>query len=386
MKTLLTALIFSIMLNTLLSPESRSQPIGKVEKQFNKVLKEENIHSGFFSAHSDRLGIHEQWVGGQFADGELVTARTPFHTTSIGKTFTATTIALLADEGKLRFDDPAANYLPTEMMQGLHVINGVDYGNQITISHLLQHRSGLPDYFEDEPTSGENMMGLLFSQPERYWEPEELIQFTKQHFQAKFEPGTDYHYTDTEYILLGLIIEQLEGEPLHQVFAERIFQPLNLTLSSMHLRSEPADTPDYPMAELYADTYEISGLKSLSADWAGGGLLSTSEDLYHFMKALQEGKLVQSATYQKMQQWTEESQGTYYGYGLRKWDLQELSSILPKLTLIGHSGSTSSFMYYCPELDTYLAGSFNQTDFKKGHIEFLVSILSGLYQFDKKSN
>ncbi len=88
----------------------------------------------------------------------------------------------------------------------------------------------------------------------------ELIQFTKQHFQATFKPGTDYHYTDTEYILLGLIIEQLEGKPLHQVFAERIFQPLNMTLSSMHLRSEPMASPNYPMAELYAEVYKISGL------------------------------------------------------------------------------------------------------------------------------
>ena len=385
MKTLLTILVLSFVLNTVLSQESYSQPILKMKKQFDEVLKKEDIHNGFFLLHSDRLGIHEQWVGGQSANGETITDRTPFHTTSVGKTFTATTIAMLADEEKLSFNDPAANYLPAEVMSGLHVIDGEDYGGQITISQLLQHRSGLPDYFEDEPTSGENMISLLFSEPERYWKPAELIQFTKQHFQAKFKPGTDYHYTDTEYILLGVIIEQLEGKSLHQVFAERIFQPLDMTLSSMHLRSEPMASPDYLMAELYAGTYEISGLKSLSADWAGGGLLSTSEDLYTFMRALQEGRLVKPATFKKMQQWTEESQGTYYGYGLRKWKLQELSPTLPKLTLIGHSGSTSSFMYYCPKLDTYLTGSFNQTDFREGHIKFLISVLSDLDKYNEQN-
>ncbi|MEM8968050.1 MAG: serine hydrolase domain-containing protein, partial [Bacteroidota bacterium] len=231
MNSLVNFLIILPFMPAFLSQISYAQPISKLKKQFDKVLEREDIHSGFFLVHSDQLGIHEQWVGGQFADGEAVTARTPFHTASLGKTFTATTIAMLADEGKLKFDDPAANYLPTEIMQGLHVIGGMDYGNHITISHLLQHQSGLPDYFEDEPTSGENMMSKLFSEPERYWEPEELIQFTKQHFQAKFEPGTDYHYTDTEYILLGLIIEQLEGKPLHQVFAECIFQPLDMDLT-----------------------------------------------------------------------------------------------------------------------------------------------------------
>ncbi|MEO0330683.1 MAG: serine hydrolase domain-containing protein [Bacteroidota bacterium] len=385
MKISFTIIIILILLivNTLLV--SHAQPIDQLKKQFDEALQREDIHNGFFLVHSDRLGIHEQWVGGQFADGEAVTARTPFHTASLGKTFTATTIAMLADEGKLDFKDPVADYLPAETIQGLHVIDGVDYGNQITISHLLQHRSGLPDYFEDKPTSGENMMSLLFSEPERYWEPEELIQFTKQHFQAKFEPGTDYHYTDTEYILLGLIIEQLEGKPLHQVFAARIFQPLNMGLTSMHLRSEPTITPDHPMAELYADTYEISRLKSLSADWAGGGLLSTPEDLYVFLKALREGQLVQPATWEKMQQWTEESKGIYYGYGLRKWGLRELSPTLPELTLIGHSGSTSSFIYYCPELDTYLSGSFNQTNFKKGHMEFLITILSSLDNYHQQN-
>jgi D-alanyl-D-alanine carboxypeptidase len=374
MKTLFNSLLLLLM--TLpFSQKSTAQPGEQLKNQLDKVLEQENIYSGFFSLHADRLDIHEQWAGGQFADGRAVTQLTPFHTASVGKTFTATTIAMLAEEGKLSFDDPAANYLPAQIIQTLHVIDGVDYSKQITISHLLQHRSGLPDYFEDEPTSGENMMNRLFSEPERHWEPEELIQFTRQYFQARFEPGTDYHYTDTEYILLGLIIEQLEGKPLHQVFAERIFQPLGMTLSSMHLRSEPMNTPDYPMAELYVGTTEISGMKSLSADWAGGGLLSTSEDLYRFMKALQEGTLVQPATYQQMQQWTDESLGFYYGYGLRKINLGELDPALNGLSLIGHSGTSSAFMYYCPELDTYLTGTFNQIDYYRDCHAFLADIL-----------
>lgn len=93
--------------------------------------------------------------------------------------------------------------------------------------------------------------------------------------------------------------------------------------------------------------------------------------------------MVRPATWAQMQQWTDESQGTYYGYGLRKWKLEELSSTLPQLTLIGHSGSTASFMYYCPELDTYLTGSFNQTNFKQGHIVFLAEILSEFNRYGR---
>jgi hypothetical protein len=93
------------------------------------------------------------------------------------------------------------------------------------------------------------------------------------------------------------------------------------------------------------------------------------------MKALQEGKLVQPATYHKMQQWTDESLGFYYGYGLRKIELGELYSNLSGLSLIGHSGTSSAFMYYCPELDTYLSGTFNQIDFHRDCHALLANIL-----------
>jgi len=368
-------MLFTFLLAFIICLLTVGQSVQNLEPLFEKTLARKDIHNGFLLIHSDSLDLRLSLSKGTYADGRPVSVNTPFHVASVGKTFTATTILMLAEEGKLNFDDPAAKYLPADILQGLHMIEGVDYGDQITIVHLLQHRSGLPDYFEDEPVSGENMMSRIFSEPERHWEPEALIQFTKQHFQARFKPGTDYHYTDTEYILLGLIIEQLEGKPLHQVFAERIFLPLDMTLSSMHLRSEPIANPDHKLAELYAGTYEISRFKSLSADWAGGGLLSTSEDLYRFMKALQQGELVRPATYLKMQQWTEESLGFYYGFGLRKIELVELNPALSGLSLVGHSGTSSAFMYYCPELDTYLTGTFNQIDYHRDCHALLAEVL-----------
>lgn len=214
-------MLFTFLLDFIVCTLSVAQSIQNLEHLFDKTLACKDIQNGFLLIHSDSLNLH--LAKGAYADRRPVSVNTPFHTASVGKTFTATTIAMLAGEGKLKFDDPAANYLPTETLQGLHMIDGVDYASQITLSHLLQHLSGLPDYFEDETVSGEKMMSRLFSEPGRHWEPEELIQFTKQHFQARFEPGTNYYYTDTEYILLGLIIQQLEKKPLLQVFAERIF-------------------------------------------------------------------------------------------------------------------------------------------------------------------
>lgn len=79
-----------------------------------------------------------------------------------------------------------------------------------------------------------------------------------------------------------------------------------------------------------------------------------------------------------MQNWTPESKGMYYGFGLRKFVLKELFFTLPDVTIIGHSGSTGSFMYYCPEWDTYLTGTFNQTEYLKEHVMFLAKVMTAL--------
>jgi len=88
------------------------------------------------------------------------------------------------------------------------------------------------------------------------------------------------------------------------------------------------------------------------------------------------GKIISDKTLTKMQNWVPETHGMEYGFGLRKITLKKLFPTLPDLTIIGHSGSTASFMYYCPELDVYLAGTLNQTDEVKNSVVLMVKILS----------
>ncbi len=341
---------------------------------FLKTVDNPIIQSSAFLLHAEDLNLHESYASGEH-NGVTATPRTPFYTASVTKTFTATAIAMLVDDGLLSYDDPMYQYLPRELVEGLHVYEGHEYSREITIDQLLTHQSGLADYWEDTPISGSNMMGMLFERPAYFWQPEELIPFTRENFKARFAPGTAYHYTDTEYVLLGLIIQRLSNMPLHQFFQERIFAPLQMTSSWMNLRSEAIDPSTPTMVAFFAGGDDISGLTGLSADWAGGGIVSTSGDLFRFMSGLIEGKLVSEASLKRMQSWVPESYGTQYGYGLRQWDLESFTPRLAGLTLIGHSGTTSAYMYYCPELDTYLTGTFNQIDFKKDHIRFIMDIM-----------
>lgn len=354
-----------------------------VKKQFDEFTAANKVHNALFQLHSDALELDQSLVYGQDHRGADLNKEVPFYIASIGKTFTATVMMQLMEEGRLQPDDLLVNLLPEKITSGLHVLNGIEFTDAITVHQLLNHTSGLADYFEDTPVQGANMMELLFESPDRFWQPVELMEFTKANFKPHFAPGEGYHYSDTEYILLGLIIEQLTGQALHDVFIERIFKPLDMRHTAMNLRSQPMDNTTSPFAPMYAGDHEISGLTSLSADWAGGGLTSTTGDLITFHQALISGKLISQDSYALMQDWISESTGTYYGYGLRKWELRELSQQLPQLTLIGHSGSTGSYMYYAPELHTYFSGTFDQTEALEQHIHFLLKVMTKLYSYNQ---
>ena len=171
-----------------------------------------------------------------------------------------------------------------------------------------------------------------------------------------------------------MIIENISGMALHEFFVQNILAPLAMNHTYFNLRSK-ALQPTGSMAEMYADSYEVSQLKSLSADWAGGAIVSTGKDLITFMEALMNGKLVTNETLQAMQQWTPETQGMTYGYGLRKINFAELSPELPDWEVIGHSGLNGTSMYYCPDLDIYVAGTLNQLASSKDAVTMMIEVL-----------
>lgn len=358
----LTLIYMAILLSLALGAQDFLNAFGETEKIFQEELKKEKIYNAFLDVCSPTLQFDWEFSGGRFLNGDTVTTANPFYTASIGKTFTATAIALLVEKDNIKFDDKISQYLPAEVMKNLHVFEEKDYSSEITIAQLLQHTSGLPDYFEGETVDGSpNVIENIFFDTARFWEPVETIQFSKDKMKPHFPPGSGYLYSDTEYVLLGMIIENVSGMALQDFFQKHFFEPLKMENTWMNLRSEPLSETG-KMAEFYAGDFECSSMTSLSADWAGGGIVSTSADLITFQKALNSGKLISKNTLKIMQNWIPETQGMYYGFGLRKVVFNELSSTLPNLNVIGHSGSTGSFMYYCPQLDVYLAGTLDQTD------------------------
>lgn len=347
----------------------------EIDSVFSQYTSMANVKNAVLQIYSETRDMNLILCKECKSDNPIDTIRLPFYAASITKMLTATSIGILKDKRKIKFDDRINKYLPNSVIEGLHVLDGKEYSKDINIAHLLQHTSGLPDYFSD-PTIDltDNVLNLLLVDPTKYWSPQELIKFTKEKMKPSFIPGMGYHYSDTEYVLLGLIIEDVSGLALDEFFRQYIFEPVGMESSYLNLKSTSVEMT-HPATKFYVGDIELSSIKSLSADWGGGGLVTTTEDLIRFFKAFNDDAIVSKQTRMEMQQWVYEAEGIKYGFGLRKVSFEELFDEKTDLQLIGHTGSTASYLWYCPQLDTYLVGTLNQVEASKITIHLVYEIL-----------
>lgn len=370
MRTLVITLCF--LSNVLFGQQVVNEDIKNL---FKNELEKENIKSGILHLYSNSKGINIQLAESTINSEDYINTNSPFYTASITKILTATSIGILKENKKVNFQDKITKYLPETLINKLHILEGKEYSKEITLAHLLQHTSGLPDYFTDSTIDGSsNVINQLLIDPKKYWSAQEMIRFTKEKMKPHFIPGQGYHYTDTEYVLLALVIEKVSGLSLDKFFHQYIFQPIGMLGSYINLKSSPIKK-ELPLTMFYAGDIELSSIKSLSADWGGGGLVSTTQDLIKFFEAYNNDKIVNKNTRLAMQNWVYENVGTEYGFGLRKVSFNNIFDVDTNLQLIGHSGSTASFLWYCPQLDTYIAGTFNQLEASKNTLNLVYKML-----------
>jgi D-alanyl-D-alanine carboxypeptidase len=290
-----------------------------------------------------------------------MTNDTPIYIASITKLYTATVIMRLVENRALSLDDFISKYLPEKLIQGLHVYQGKDYSKEITIKQLLSHTSGIADYYDEKPKGGKSVFELLLENPERLWTPDETIERAKD-LSPNFQPGTDASYSDTNFQLLGKIIEAVSGKPLHIAYEEFIFRPLKLKQTYLIGHPEGPGKPRAPADVFYKDK-NITRIRANTAYWADGGIVSTTEEMITFLKALNEGRLIKKDTLNTMHNWHKLRFPLQYGYGTMYFKLPKVIHTVTKLPpLWGHSGSTGSFLYYSEDLNLYIAGTVDQVD------------------------
>lgn len=244
-----------------------------------------------------RDGDRIRWSGAGVADTRTGRPRVPderFRIGSVTKAFTAALVLRLAADGRLGLDDTVEQWLP-----GLLHGNGHD-GRRVTVRHLIHQTSGIYPYGMD-PARMERFFnpGFLAGRFDRIG-AEDLVRLAVGH-PAQFLPGEGWAYSNTNYILAGLIAERAGGQPLSEQIARRIAGPLGLVgsylpgdetaLPDPHPRHYSKNTADGdPAAPVYDVTEQNAGRDSVA--WAAGGIVSTAGDLERFVTALLRGELL----------------------------------------------------------------------------------------------
>ncbi|MBD7949809.1 serine hydrolase domain-containing protein [Oerskovia rustica] len=356
-------------------PLSRAQVDQAVEERLRDAVAGDPTLSNalltVYSGPEDRL---LQYAVGTERAGSDVPARTdsPYHSASVGKTMLAAVYGQLVDEGTLTFDDPVAAWLDAETLADLFVVDGTDHAAEVTVGQLLAHTSGVADYFEGPVTSGVPVLEQVAADPDHLFTAQELVAFSRDHQEPVGVPGETFAYSDTGYLLLGLALERIEGAPYAQVLDDRLFTPLGMAGS--RLLTEFGEGTD--ILSLTADGVDISRRNALSVDWAGGGVVTTMDDLLLFLRALMGGDLVSDETLATLTRFEHDvDKGIGYGMGIMQFRFSELSPLLFAMSDVhGAVGATGTYALYDPSGDTYYIANFGSLDHRQKAIEELVQV------------
>jgi CubicO group peptidase (beta-lactamase class C family) len=253
---------------------------------------------------------------------------------SVTKQFTAAAVMMLAEDGKLSLDDPIAKYL-SDCPQAWH---------DVTIRNLLSHTSGIPDY-TDVPGFFEHIR--IDSTPQELIEPLESQPL-------QFPPGGRFRYSNSNYYLLGMIVERVSGMPLGQFLGDRVFKPAGMGASRLddradvildraagyHWIGENVSKPPPIVSGYHGRKNVLQNAIYISPTrlWAAGGAVSSVNDLIRWEKALTQGKLLKTETVQEMSRPFKTSDGKEIDYGFGN----ELG-VIKGHHFAGHQGSGVGF-------------------------------------------
>ncbi|WP_330301113.1 serine hydrolase domain-containing protein [Streptomyces sp. NBC_00503] len=259
-----------------------------VQRGLDALVRSDGLPAALASVE-DREGRTRTYTAGvgDLATGSRVPVDGQVRIGSNTKVFTAVVALQLVGEGRLDLDASVDTYLP-----GLLRGEGID-GRGITVRRLLQHTSGLPDYGD---LVGDDMLRR------RSFDPRELLDLALRRT-ADFAPGTKWQYSNTNYVVVGLIIQEVTGRPLAQEIEERVIRRIGLRHTYF---PDPGDTTlREPHPEGYerdpagAPVREVTEIDP-SAGWAAGQLISTDSDLDRFFGALLAGRLLPAAQLAQM--------------------------------------------------------------------------------------
>ena len=226
------------------------------------------------------------------------------------KTFVAVVVMQMVQEGKVGLDEPIETYLP-----GLIKGEGID-ASRITVRQLLQHTSGLPEYTDTVPGRSD-----IFQIKDHYAQPRDLLD-TALSKPAAFEPGTQWAYTNTNYVVLGMLIERVSQRPVGEQIDQRIIKKLGLSHTYFPAPGDRSIKGTHPQGYHLSAEGKLEDITEMDPawGWAAGAMVSTPSELNTFFQAVFDGRLLTQTSIDEMKKSVDASSrfgpGVVYGLGL----------------------------------------------------------------------
>jgi D-alanyl-D-alanine carboxypeptidase len=347
-----------------IDPDLAYPPDAPPREQARYVMGQHLVHRGGAPVHSFVLYLENEPAGLVIHEGVGIVGRTDtpidgdyqYNVASITKMFVAAIVLQLVEEGRLALDDRAVGYLGgLDFLDtgALHVLDGTSHASEITIDHLLQHRSGLGDVFIDTATRFN--LHVLLNRRQQY-SPQAIMELFFEYGLNEaphFAPGDGYYYSDINYVLLGLIIEGVTGESLPAEIRRRVLEPLGLSATYFEYYEPP--TGPGKRLDSYLGRLNMTRDFNTSYEWAGGGLVSTAEDMATFIRALFDLELFEDpgTLALMLDPGANQDEGTRYGRGIIRYDVDGT-------TYFGHGGFYGSLLLHQPEEGITLSANVAQ--------------------------
>jgi len=347
MKTTLAAILFFI--STVISSGFAQNQDFKKLNQFLDSLEMHDKFMGTVLLASEGQPVFERALGYADLDGKIkATPETHYRIGSISKMFTAVLVLKAVESGKLSLDQKLADFYPQ-----------IKNSEKISLSMLLQHRSGIhnftnnPDYFSyhTKPISADDLVEIIVKGA------------------SSFDPDTKADYSNSNFVLLSLILEKVNKKPFSELLDEQIVKPLNLKSTSIFTPSDPSK------GESFSYNYNGSWIKDLETDpsipLGAGAIISDGKDLNTFIHSLFSGELI---TEDNLKLLMEIREG--YGRGMFSYPFYERKSY-------GHSGGVDgfrSFLAYFPEDKVTISVLSNGLNYDNN--EILLAMLNSYFEKD----
>ena len=378
---MMVVLLTPIALNAPLAFGQSADAVGDfaaLERDFQTTLDELRKRHGFPGATAAFILPDGRYAGVAtgMADQEAAVPMGPdsrLASGSIGKTFVATMTLALVDDGTVKLDVPIQKWLGDEPW-----FSRLPNGPAITLRMLLNHSGGLPDHVYTPEFAAAASERLQSQDKHDYLRPRELVQFILDK-EPLFAPGQGFRYSDTGYILVGLIIEKASARKYYDLLDERILAPLALNLTTpANRRMISGLVPGYLEEEnpFHLPPKSMAGGRLLvhpAMEWTGGGLVTNSKDLVRWAKVLYEGQVIDQKLVDEM---LSSVAKTDDANSPRRYGLGVAISETPLGTTYGHSGwfpGYNSAVRYFPAKRVAIAIQVNR-DFENPLDEYTVAL------------